>query len=533
MADKTSSGALTAMNRYIQKLFLPHRKLENPRDMNGKKMIHLKSKTDVLNLGKFDQKEDAFDIYNYLRKRFSLGVNDAFLLESLGVNPIDSKESVIGINPVVKLDVIGSNIFIEGASSLVDTILSSLSGSYGSPTQGSNAITLKRKADVWDFIRDLEKLFEATGDNRERGTLFFGYFGYDTIYYVEELPQRHASTKNLPDISLSLYQHILTLGGEAAYLTTYEFGESNRHDSMLEALTHVAPPLDQSAVNSKSQFSFQFETDKKNYLDKVKKALSYVEIGDIYQVQIGQKLMVSSDRSPEDVYQSLRHLNPSPYMYLFGIGDTVVVGASPELFVRTNSSEVLMRPIAGTLGKHQVRNKEEAIKHLHGNEKEVAEHLMLVDLCRNDLHRVCEPASVEVSDLLSIEEYSHVFHMVSSTRGTLERDLDKIDLIRATFPAGTMTGAPKIRAIEIIDELEDSNRGIYAGAIGLIGFGSQFVNTALCIRTATCKSSTYSLRASAGIVSDSDEESEYFETLHKLSSMFKAITGEELSCQLK
>jgi anthranilate synthase component 1 len=191
-----------------------------------------------------------------------------------------------------------------------------------------------------------------------------------------------------------------------------------------------------------------------------------------------------------------------------------------------------MRPSAGTLGKSLAPTKDAAIVEFHENVKEIAEHMMLVDLCRNDLCRISLPNSLNVSDLMSVQEYSHVYHMVSTTQAVVRKEYDKYDVIKASFPAGTMTGAPKIRAIELISELEDSPRGLYAGALGIIGLGVNYINTALCIRTAIKRDQTFALRASAGIVADSHVQSEYVETLQKMGSVFKAITNEEISCHI-
>lgn len=279
-------------------------------------------------------------------------------------------------------------------------------------------------------------------------------------------------------------------------------------------------------------FDVYQETLKDDYLKMASAALKHVQMGDVYQIQIGQKITVQSDVSAIDVYSRLRLLNPSPYMYLFDSGYFKVIGASPELFVHMKDDEIVMRPIAGTLGKSLVPNKKSATVEFQSNVKEIAEHMMLVDLCRNDLCKVSLPHSLNISDLMNIEEYSHVYHMVSTAKSTARRGCDKYDVIQASFPAGTMTGAPKIRAIELISEIEDSDRGLYAGAVGVVGLGVNYINTALCIRTAIKRDRTFTLRASAGIVSDSLAQSEYAETLHKMGSIFKAITNEEILCHI-
>jgi len=239
--------------------------------------------------------------------------------------------------------------------------------------------------------------------------------------------------------------------------------------------------------------------------------------------------LVESDADPLDIYRRLRARNPSPYMYVAPFSGFTLVGASPESFIRIENGKISMRPIAGTIRRGKTPEEDDALaKQLLSDEKELAEHVMLVDLCRNDIGRVCEPGSLEADELIILEKYSHVHHLVSNVVGQLRKDQDAFDAIAATFPAGTMTGAPKIRAMEIIEALELTRRGAYAGAVGLIDFGGA-VNMALCIRTVTCQGSRFSLRASAGVVADSKPENEWRETLQKLAAPFWAVTGQEIA----
>jgi len=214
-------------------------------------------------------------------------------------------------------------------------------------------------------------------------------------------------------------------------------------------------------------------------------------------------------------------------MYLTRLGNIDLIGASPELFLSIDAGVIEMRPIAGTVGKRAGVDPEELIQSMMNSGKERAEHVMLVDLCRNDIGRVCRPGSLGVDELMVVEEYSHLYHMVSNVRGDLREDFDAFDVIKASFPAGTMTGAPKIRAMELIEGFEVNRRGIYAGAVGLVGFDDS-VNTALCIRSAVHRDGVYSLRASAGVVADSVPEKEWLETLFKMSSVYRAVTGKEM-----
>ncbi|WP_302328225.1 anthranilate synthase component I family protein [Bifidobacterium asteroides] len=261
------------------------------------------------------------------------------------------------------------------------------------------------------------------------------------------------------------------------------------------------------------------------------KGKEHIAQGDVYQLQLGHEIQVDSRIPPFQVYQRLRLQDPSPYMYYFVTPQGVhVIGASPELFIGlTPDGDITLRPIAGTVGNPGGEEaRQAAIRQLTGDPKERAEHLMLVDLGRNDVARCCTPESLEVDRLMTTEVYSHVIHMVSDVVGRIRPGLDKYDVFSAAFPAGTMTGTPKVRAVEIIEETEISSRGVYAGAVGFLGFDGQ-VLTALCIRTASYHSGSYHLRASAGIVEDSQPESEWQETLKKMSSAYLAITGKELA----
>jgi anthranilate synthase component 1 len=268
------------------------------------------------------------------------------------------------------------------------------------------------------------------------------------------------------------------------------------------------------------------DTDRETYLAHVDKALGHIAIGDIYQVQIGHELTIRSTADPVTVYRRLRDRNASPYMYLTPLGEHTVVGASPELFVRVRDDEVVMRPIAGTYPRGVV-DDETAAARLATNPKEIAEHVMLVDLCRNDIGRICRKDTLEVRDQMVVERYSHVLHLVSTVAGHAAPGMDSYDVIAALFPSGTMTGAPKIRAMEIIEAVEARRRGLYAGAIGLIGTGG-YLNLALCIRTLIHHGGVYRTRASAGVVADSEADREWTETLAKSSAAYWAVTGKEL-----
>ncbi len=477
-----------------------------------------------------DLRPFAFSIHQKLRQRFAC--NELFLLESLGKNAVDARTSMVGISPFLIINAYSNRVEVLGNEALVRLIADELS--VETDVQSGRAIVpLPTQQSVWSVLRDIEAAIRYETNEFGCTPLMFGYFAYETIHYLEKIGNATSKDDEIR-IQLKLYETIITLSEQAYQIQTF-----HPQTPTISPIEELAAEIEEILLNGKPPIgiapevpgkkSVQFETTRESYLSKARVALEHIRIGDIYQVQIGQKVEVRSEALPERVYERMRSLNPSPYMYLFETDDTAVVGASPELFVRIEGDAVLMRPIAGTLGKRAGITFDMASRHLRSDEKEVAEHMMLVDLCRNDLHRVSNAESVEVSELLGIEEYSHVWHMVSTSTGTLRSDKDKYDVIMASFPAGTMTGTPKIRAMEIIRANEDSDRGLYAGAIGVLAVGSNRMNTALCIRTAVQKQGSYFLRASAGIVSDSDPQKEYAETLHKMGSVYRAVTGEDFA----
>ena len=261
---------------------------------------------------------------------------------------------------------------------------------------------------------------------------------------------------------------------------------------------------------------------KEAFIEAVKKTKEYIYAGDAMQIQISQRMSRRFTAPPFALYRSLRGLNPSPYMFYFDLGDHHVVGASPEILVRLEGDTVTLRPIAGTRPRRKTyAEDQQAAKELLADPKERAEHVMLIDLGRNDVGRVAKIGSVKVTESMTVERYSHVMHIVSNCEGTLAPGLDAFDVLKATFPAGTISGAPKVRAMEIIDEFEPIKRGLYSGAVGYLGFNGD-MDLAIAIRTAVVKDGTLHVQAAAGIVADSDPESEYQETLHKMRAVLRA-----------
>ena len=364
-----------------------------------------------------------------------------------------------------------------------------------------------------------------------------GFISYDMVRFFEDLPDSTTDDLNLPDCTfiftdtLLIFDHVrhrirvvcnVVVGDDpdAAYDEA-----TGKIDALTEMLrrpveaTYVARPA--TAPEVRSNFA------REEFEEAVLKCKDYIAAGDVIQVVLSQRFSTKVTADPFDVYRALRSLNPSPYMYYLSYGDVRLVGSSPEILVTEERGNVTVRPIAGTRPRGASEQEDlELESELLQDEKERAEHIMLVDLGRNDIGRVCRYGSVEVDELMVVERYSHVMHIVSNVRGRLKVDKDQFDLLRACFPAGTVSGAPKIRAMEIIDELEPTRRGPYAGAIGYFSYSGD-MDTCITIRTILMKGDMAYVQAGAGIVADSDPEREYRETQNKAMAMIKALTAAE------
>ena len=363
-----------------------------------------------------------------------------------------------------------------------------------------------------------------------------GYFGYETVRHIE--PSLGENTKpdgiGIPDAlfvvsdelvifdnlrgMLSLVVHADHTEGEAGVVKARK--RLDELESRLRKPLPAAMTPHEPTVVRESDFVSGFT--KQGFEAAVSRSREYIHAGDIMQVSLSQRLSAPACFTPLDLYRALRRINPSPYMYLLDWGDFHVVGSSPEILAKLEGRDVAVRPIAGTRPRSGDEKKYAALAaELLADPKERAEHVMLVDLGRNDVGRVAEVGSVGVSDQMTIERYSHVMHLVSHVTGRLKAGLDAFDVLRATFPAGTLTGAPKVRAMEIIDELEPNKRGLYAGAVGYIGWSGN-MDMAIAIRTAVIRDGRLYLQVGAGIVADSIPEREWEETMNKARAMFRA-----------
>ncbi len=482
---------------------------------------------------------DPFTTFVRLREAF--GARGCFLLESLAGPVADRGRAVVGFGTLLTVFVRGERVEVTGEPSLAARLSARLVAS-GAVRDVDGALTLISPEAFWDLQRAVRDAFAVAGARPDAYSFgVFALYGYDAVRQIERLPFEIEPTEPFPELILLIPQASVSydLSARQAEIVVADSDawpalDAARVAQVVEGADGAGQRSEASAVDEPAGLdvpepsSITDSTTYEAYELAVREALQHITDGDIYQVQLGHQLTVESDVDPLVVYQRLRHRNPSPYMCFVDLGDTTLISASPELFLRVAGDQMTMRPIAGTAprtGDEAVDR--ERVTALLADEKECAEHLMLVDLCRNDLGRVARIGTVEVDELIVVENFSHVFHLVSNVLASKDEAFDAYDVIRATFPAGTMTGAPKIRAMEIIEHLETARRGGYAGAFGVLDFGG-FVNTGLTIRSIFNTGRTYRLRASAGIVADSTPQAEWRETLAKLSATYWAVTDQEL-----
>lgn len=446
----------------------------------------------------------------------------AFLLESVEGGVKWARYSFIGTDPFLMLEAKNGETRVNGPDGI--------------------AVSKERPVDVLKaYLRQyrspsLPDLPRFTG-----GAV--GFFGYDLLQYYEKLPAHRNDDLQLHDIKFMFCDQVIAFdhfkqqlkvianvhvpknGTDAEILAAYE-ATCAKIEETIERLKRPLPTFSMSQnpiPDDVDLGEIRSNMSKEQYIGMVEQAKEYIRSGDIFQVVLSQRFEIETDVSPLHVYRILRTLNPSPYMYLLKMDDAVIVGTSPELLVRVEDDKVETRPIAGTRPRGRTPEEDLALeKELLADEKERAEHLMLVDLGRNDLGRVSEFGTVKCDTFMQIERYSHVMHIVSNVTGRMAKDKDFFDAFISCLPAGTVSGAPKLRAMEIIAELENEARGTYAGAIGYLGFSGN-LDTCITIRTIVFKGGKAYVQAGAGIVWDSVPENEYQETVNKAKAMLKAI----------
>jgi anthranilate synthase component 1 len=463
----------------------------------------------------FADLETPLTLYLKLAQTQNTGRN-TFLLESVVGGERFGRYSFIGLPATTVLRTFGSRTEIVNNGSVIET-------HEGNPL---------------DFIESFQARFKVAlrpGLPRFCGGLA-GYFGYDTVRHIERklADSTPKDDLGLPDIQLMVTEELAVIDNLSGKLYLIVYADTTRPEAYSKARQRlkdlrmmlrrgVDAPVTSSSVRTEAVRDFS----KEDYLKAVARAHEYVMAGDLMQVQIGQRIRKPYVDSPLTLYRALRSLNPSPYMYYYNFGDMQIVGASPEILVRNEtapdgSKKVTLRPIAGTRPRGATPERDaELSKELLADPKEIAEHVMLIDLARNDIGRIAKTGSVSVTERMVVEKYSHVQHIVSNVEGQLKDGMSNLDVLRATFPAGTLTGAPKVRAMEIIDELEPTKRGIYGGACGYLSFGGE-MDVAIAIRTGVIKDGMLYVQAAAGIVADSIPEMEWQETENKARAVLRA-----------
>ncbi|MFZ6643056.1 anthranilate synthase component I [Undibacterium sp. TC4M20W] len=443
-----------------------------------------------------------------------------------------------GKNTFLLESVMGGERF--GRYSFIGLPANTLVRSFGEKVEvlKNGQVIESREMNPLDFIAEFQARFKVAlrpGLPRFCGGLA-GYFGYDAVRHVEKRLAGKAPKDDLglPEIQLLLTEELAVIDNVSGKLYLIVYADPTQPEAWSKARQRlkdlramlrrsVDAPVTSASVRTESIRDFA----KDDYLKAVEKAKEYIMAGDLMQVQVGQRIKKPYVDSPLSLYRALRSLNPSPYMYFYNFGDMQIIGASPEILVRNESlndgsKKVTIRPLAGTRPRGTTPERDaELAKELLADPKEIAEHVMLIDLARNDIGRIAQTGSVKVTDQMVIEKYSHVQHIVSNVEGVLQADLSNLDVLKATFPAGTLSGAPKVRAMELIDELEPVKRGIYGGACGYLSFGGE-MDLAIAIRTGVLKDGMLYVQAAAGVVADSVPEMEWQETENKARAVLRA-----------
>jgi len=442
-----------------------------------------------------------------------------YLLESVHGGEKWGRYSIIGLPCTTIIEISGQDIRVV------------MNGAVSEQVTTDDPLTWLEDYQARFTAPDIEGLPRFTGG-------LVGYFGYDTVRYIE--PRLASFDKDdligCPDILLMASEELVVfdnLAGTLMLVVHADPGESQSWERGQARLDELAEKLNQPVVikdistdetgNEVQESDFVSGFTQAGFEQAVDRIKDYIVEGDAMQVVLSQRMSIPFKADPLDLYRALRSLNPSPYMYFLDLGDFQIVGSSPEILVHVEEGMVTVRPIAGTRPRGKDAAEDRVLEEdLLSDPKELAEHLMLIDLGRNDAGRVSEIGSVELTEKMLVEHYSHVMHIVSNVTGKIRLGMSAIDVLRATFPAGTVSGAPKIRAMEIIDELEPVKRGVYAGAVGYLSWTGN-MDTAIAIRTAVIKDGTLHIQAGAGIVADSIPRNEWDETMNKGRAIFRAV----------
>ena len=483
------------INRSFKEFKFRHRNKENQIIYHSKKV---KKDDEIFNL-----------INNFLDEK------NSFIFESVEKGKIKGRYTIFGKNPDKIWEFNNNNSYI---------------------IQNNRKVKLKEKPEIL-----IEKIIEEFKFNTPKNlpkicSLLSGYFSYDSIRYIEKIPNHCKDDLKLPDVRLLRPRTLIihdNLKKEIFYIQNIFKDEKilnyqKKYDQIKSNLFQLLvqssfKSIDYKITQNSKNFYVKSNTSKKRFISMVNKAKKYIKLGDIFQVVLSQRFEAKLTKKPIEIYKKLRITNPSPFMFYFNFSDFQIIGASPEILVRLRNNEITIRPIAGTRPRGKTK-KEDLFyeKDLIKDKKELSEHLMLLDLGRNDTGKVSKINTVKVTESFIIEKYSHVMHIVSNVIGKYNKKFSKFKSLLAGFPAGTVSGAPKIRAMEIIDELEKTKRKVYAGGIGYFSANGEF-DTCIALRTAIAKKNKFYVQAGAGIVADSKPEKEYQETVNKAKALINAL----------
>ena len=441
-------------------------------------------------------------INNVLRKK------NSFIFESVEKAKTRGRYTIFGFKPDLTLKIINKKIFLNNKK-------------------------IKKKLEpklfLEKFIKDFN--FKLPSTLPKMSMMLSGYLGYDIIRYYENIPDKNKDDLNIPDVKLIRPNFIYIHDNQTNkmfYLKLNFNNKSNYKNEINSLKKEILKDFNTSKIQNKIKIKNNFYSKiksnftKKEFLKLVNKAKKYISIGDIFQVVISQRFEKKLTKDPLEIYKKIRVSNPSPFLYFFNFEDFQIIGSSPEILVRVRDQKITIRPIAGTRKRGKDKNEDNKLaKDLLNDPKEISEHLMLLDLGRNDVGRVSEDNTVKVNEKFKIEKYSHVMHIVSNVVGRFKKNISLIDGLLSGFPAGTVSGAPKIRAMEIIDQLENKKRKLYAGGVGYFSANGD-MDTCIALRTALVKNNKIYVQAGAGIVADSVPTKEYQETINKAKALLEA-----------
>ena len=434
-------------------------------------------------------------------------------------------ESVVGGERWARYSIMGRHPILEFSVADGKTTYKKLGQEYPAELLGGTPVPQLR-----ELVRQCESEPFSYINHFYCGLL--GYFGYDFVRYCEILPDNNPDTIGLPDCHLTAPGEVIVFDHFKNEITVivnvFSEGGGDAYAQATQRLGEIIHEIENPVVSELARIHpesliFEPQTEKQVFCDSVDKARAYIRDGDIFQVVLSQRFTADYQGDPLPVYRALRSVNPSPYMFFLQLEDTAIVGSSPEMLVRVTNGRIETCPIAGTRPRGKNDAEDRLLEaDLLADEKEISEHYMLVDLSRNDVGKVSSFGTVEVHNMGHVEKYSHVMHIVTNVEGTLRPGQSTVDVLSSLLPAGTLSGAPKVRAMEIIDELEPLRRGVYGGAIGYLGFDGN-MDTCIAIRTSVIRNGKIYIQAGAGIVADSVPENEYLETMNKSKALFTAL----------